>query len=152
MKPQPLDRDRGGPAWPFLSCVSSAQESATTPPGQPPVRSPTHRHLRSPPFALSLKPSWQPSTGETPRRSRALWTEDGEYIDDSGRSFVGRDAIEKGYAEFFAGNPDAKIQITIDSLRPAEQATRPSKTGALVADSPPGGAAGSVSTRSFTSR
>ncbi|QDT00863.1 YybH family protein [Adhaeretor mobilis] len=47
----------------------------------------------------------------------ALWTEDGEYVDDTGRSFVGREAIEKGYAEFFADNGKAKIQIMIGSLR-----------------------------------
>jgi len=46
-----------------------------------------------------------------------LWTEEGEYLDDSGRAFIGRAEIEKGYLEFFAGNPDAKIEITIDSLR-----------------------------------
>ncbi len=46
-----------------------------------------------------------------------MWIPDGEYIDDAGRSFIGRDAIEKGYAEFFAANPNAKIQITIDSIR-----------------------------------
>lgn len=47
----------------------------------------------------------------------ALWTEDGEYIDDSGRVLLGRDAIEKDYQDFFANNPGAKIQITIDSVR-----------------------------------
>ncbi|MCL4202503.1 MAG: SgcJ/EcaC family oxidoreductase [Pirellulaceae bacterium] len=47
----------------------------------------------------------------------ALWTEDGEYIDDRGRRYAGREAIEKGYAEFFTGNPGAAIQIAIDSLR-----------------------------------
>lgn len=47
----------------------------------------------------------------------ACWTEDGEYIDDAGRRFAGRDAIEKGYAEFFADNPDVKIRLAIDSLR-----------------------------------
>jgi uncharacterized protein (TIGR02246 family) len=47
----------------------------------------------------------------------ALWTKDGEYIDDTGRSFVGRTEIEKSYQEFFTANPDAKIQIMIDSVR-----------------------------------
>ena len=47
----------------------------------------------------------------------ALWVEDGEYIDDSGHAFVGREAIEKGYAEFFAATPHAKLEIVIDSLR-----------------------------------
>ena len=36
----------------------------------------------------------------------ALWTEDGEYIDDTGRTIAGRDAIEKDYAAFFAEQPE----------------------------------------------
>jgi uncharacterized protein (TIGR02246 family) len=47
----------------------------------------------------------------------ALWTEGGEYVDDSGSVFVGRDAIEKVYAELFAANPGGKIEIMIDSIR-----------------------------------
>lgn len=47
----------------------------------------------------------------------ALWTEDGQYSDDTGRVFAGRKAIETAYAEFFAKNPGAQMQIVIDSLR-----------------------------------
>ncbi|EAQ79217.1 hypothetical protein DSM3645_26379 [Blastopirellula marina DSM 3645] len=47
----------------------------------------------------------------------ALWTADGQFVDDSGRSFTGRKEIGAGYADLFAKHPDAKIQITIDSLR-----------------------------------
>lgn len=47
----------------------------------------------------------------------SLWTEDGHYIDESGQIFAGREAIEKGYADFFANNPDARIRVVIDSLR-----------------------------------
>lgn len=47
----------------------------------------------------------------------ALWTEDGEYLDEAGRNFAGREAIEKGYAEFFADHAGCKIRIMIDSLR-----------------------------------
>lgn len=47
----------------------------------------------------------------------ALWTMEGEYVDGAGRVLVGRDAIAKDYQAFFAANPDAKITITIDSLR-----------------------------------
>jgi uncharacterized protein (TIGR02246 family) len=47
----------------------------------------------------------------------ALWTEDGDYIDESGRRLAGRDAIEKEYARFFKENPETKIRIVIDSLR-----------------------------------
>jgi uncharacterized protein (TIGR02246 family) len=47
----------------------------------------------------------------------AMWTEDGEYVDESGRRFAGRQAIETAYARFFADNPDAEMEITIDALR-----------------------------------
>ncbi len=47
----------------------------------------------------------------------ALWTDDGEYIDDTGRHFTGREAIEKGYADYFANNRNTKVKIAIDSLR-----------------------------------
>lgn len=47
----------------------------------------------------------------------ALWTEDGEYVDAAGHVIVGRGEIEKDYQEFFAANPDANIEIVIDSLR-----------------------------------
>jgi uncharacterized protein (TIGR02246 family) len=47
----------------------------------------------------------------------ALWTRDGEYIDESGQRFEGRDAIEKEYADFFAAHPNAKITIDVDALR-----------------------------------
>jgi len=46
-----------------------------------------------------------------------LWTETAEYVDDAGRSFSGRDAIEQGYAEFFSQNTGVKIEVVIDSLR-----------------------------------
>jgi uncharacterized protein (TIGR02246 family) len=46
-----------------------------------------------------------------------LWAENGEYIDETGQAFAGRDAIERVYAQFFAENPNAQIRINIDSLR-----------------------------------
>lgn len=47
----------------------------------------------------------------------ALWTEDGDYTDESGRAFAGRAAIEQEYAGFFAAYSGVKIRIVIDSLR-----------------------------------
>lgn len=47
----------------------------------------------------------------------ALWTADGELIDDTGRRLTGRSEIEKAYAELFANSAGAKIQIIVDSLR-----------------------------------
>jgi uncharacterized protein (TIGR02246 family) len=72
----------------------------------------------------------------------ALWTPDGEYIDDAGRKFSGRQEIEKGYAEFFAGNPRAKIQVTIDSIK-LLSADAAIEDGHAVSETPDAGASGS---------
>ncbi|MFI4876817.1 MAG: YybH family protein [Blastopirellula sp. JB062] len=47
----------------------------------------------------------------------AMWTSDGEYVDDAGRRYSGRDEIKKAYADFFAKNKGTKIHVAIDSLR-----------------------------------
>ncbi len=53
----------------------------------------------------------------------ALWTKDGEYVNESGQRFEGRDAIEKEYSSFFAAHPGAKVNVVIDSLRIASDTT-----------------------------
>lgn len=52
-----------------------------------------------------------------------LWTSDGEYVDDSDRKAVGRDAIEKAYRDFFAARPKAEIRIVIDSVKMLSETT-----------------------------
>lgn len=47
----------------------------------------------------------------------AMWTEDGAYLDEAGRRFEGRAAIEQAYADVFRANPGATIDIAIDALR-----------------------------------
>jgi uncharacterized protein (TIGR02246 family) len=47
----------------------------------------------------------------------ALWTPDGEYVDETNRLTRGKDAIEKLYSKFFAANPGLKIEIAISSIR-----------------------------------
>jgi uncharacterized protein (TIGR02246 family) len=47
----------------------------------------------------------------------ALWTEDGDYIDEGGQKFAGREAIQKEYEAFFTAHQGTKIQLVIDSLR-----------------------------------
>lgn len=47
----------------------------------------------------------------------ALWTEAGDYTDESGKTFSGRAAIEKEYATFFTANPGVKLKLTIDSVK-----------------------------------
>ncbi len=47
----------------------------------------------------------------------ALWTEDGDYIDESGQVFAGHEAIQKEYARFFEENDGVTIKVMVDSLR-----------------------------------
>lgn len=45
------------------------------------------------------------------------WTKEGEYLNEAGQRFLGREAIEEQYKTFFAANPGAKISLAIDSIR-----------------------------------
>src|SRR5262249_35262252 len=47
----------------------------------------------------------------------AVWAEDGEYTDLTGRHHKGREAIEKAFTEFFAANKGLKVGINSESLR-----------------------------------
>lgn len=47
----------------------------------------------------------------------SFWTETGEYIDDQGQRFIGREQIEKKYADQFASNPGAKLRLAVTSVR-----------------------------------
>jgi len=46
-----------------------------------------------------------------------MYTENAESREADGRSFVGRDAIEKAYADFFKANAGAKIEVLVKSVR-----------------------------------
>src|SRR5262249_1814864 len=47
----------------------------------------------------------------------AFWTPDGDYVDDTGRVFKGREAIEKSFAEGFAANKGLKLRIDVASIK-----------------------------------
>jgi uncharacterized protein (TIGR02246 family) len=47
----------------------------------------------------------------------ALWTPDGDYTDQRGRHFKGREAIEKVFSELFAENKGLKLRINIEGIR-----------------------------------
>jgi uncharacterized protein (TIGR02246 family) len=47
----------------------------------------------------------------------ALWTNDCEYVDETGRIFRGRDTIEKEYAAFFTAHPGLKVETSISSIK-----------------------------------
>src|SRR5258708_7063504 len=47
----------------------------------------------------------------------AHFTADAEYVDEDGRVFQGRDAIEKALADSFAENPGSQLEAQIESIR-----------------------------------
>jgi uncharacterized protein (TIGR02246 family) len=47
----------------------------------------------------------------------ALWTENGECRDDDGRTLIGREAIEREYAELFKQRKRGKIEALVKSVR-----------------------------------
>jgi uncharacterized protein (TIGR02246 family) len=47
----------------------------------------------------------------------AHWTPEGEYIDDDGTKYQGREELEKAYTDFFAKNKKLKLAIEKQSLR-----------------------------------
>jgi uncharacterized protein (TIGR02246 family) len=71
----------------------------------------------------------------------ALWTPDGEYIDEAGRVFTGRKAIAAEYAGFFAEHPGATMQVKIASLRSPSPAIV-IEQGRATLDPEPSGAGG----------
>ena len=46
-----------------------------------------------------------------------MWTSDGEYIDENGNRFAGRDAIKQEYKNFFEAHPDIKMTVNTYSIR-----------------------------------
>ncbi|WP_425614356.1 SgcJ/EcaC family oxidoreductase [Anatilimnocola sp. NA78] len=68
----------------------------------------------------------------------ALWTEEGEYVDDAGKVCAGRDAIEKEYAEFFQAHPGHKLSLVVDSLKLLSDSAAIEDGRALLDPAPPG--------------
>ncbi|MBX3412008.1 MAG: SgcJ/EcaC family oxidoreductase [Pirellulales bacterium] len=73
----------------------------------------------------------------------ALWTLEGDFIDESGNVTSGQQALEKKYAEFFAAHPGAKMTITIDALRALGPDTIVEDGHATVTFAPDGSTTGS---------
>jgi len=47
----------------------------------------------------------------------AQWTMDGDYTNEAGIEFNGREAIEKEYTNFFKQYPGVKIKIDIEEIK-----------------------------------
>jgi uncharacterized protein (TIGR02246 family) len=71
----------------------------------------------------------------------ACWTADGEFIDESGSRFAGRDAIQQEYARYFADSPKTQMRIFVDSLRLLSDSAA-IEDGRAVVEPPPAGAPG----------
>ena len=48
----------------------------------------------------------------------AVFTAEGEFVDDTETLFQGREAIEKEFAAFFKANPETTIGVTFGAIRP----------------------------------
>src|SRR5262249_15918540 len=46
-----------------------------------------------------------------------FWTEEGEYINHEGTNLHGKPALEEAYAKFLKNAPQAKVEMSIDSIR-----------------------------------
>ncbi len=68
----------------------------------------------------------------------ALWTEDGQYVDDSGQTFEGRKAIQGEYEKVFADSKNQKIRIVIDSLTLDSESTATEQGRAMLDPAPAG--------------
>jgi uncharacterized protein (TIGR02246 family) len=69
----------------------------------------------------------------------AFWTPDGDYVDDTGRVYKGREAIEKAFEETFAANKGLKLRIDVASIKfPAQDVAIEDGTTAVL--SPDGSA------------
>jgi uncharacterized protein (TIGR02246 family) len=51
------------------------------------------------------------------RAVAAFWTEDGDYVDLTGRHLQGRPAIENAFKNFFTENKGLKLRIDVNSVR-----------------------------------
>jgi uncharacterized protein (TIGR02246 family) len=67
-----------------------------------------------------------------------LWTADGEYVDDTGRTFAGRSAIEQEYAQFFKTNKGHKMLLAIDSIKLLSDSAAIEDGQAMLTPTPPG--------------
>jgi uncharacterized protein (TIGR02246 family) len=86
--------------------------AAGTAPGAPENRPADRAAIRK---ALEeFESAFQKGDGKT---VAALWTAEGEYINDDGTTISGRAALEKAYAEFFTKNPDNALDAEVSSIR-----------------------------------
>jgi uncharacterized protein (TIGR02246 family) len=111
----------------MLNAAADAQTPARKPAAKPAAKAPAAATAKPAAVAPAVDPAEAvKATAEAftaafnkhdAKAVAALWTEDGEYVDETGERFAGRDAIEKQYAAFFAAYPATKLTVVVDSVR-----------------------------------
>ena len=66
-----------------------------------------------------------------------LWTEDGDFQDESGRTYSGRKAIQEAYAQYFSEHGKPQIKVAIDNIKLLSD-TAAIEDGRAYVDSAPG--------------
>ncbi len=97
--------------------VGLAQETVTSPPDTSAAKQPAASSPQLDAIRAESKAFVDAFNEADAAAVAACWTVDGEYVDDAGNTFAGRDAIAEAYGDFFRDNPKATLQINIESLR-----------------------------------
>jgi uncharacterized protein (TIGR02246 family) len=93
--------------WHFVAAGEVPGQTAS---GQPNEKAPTGKGTRALQFIAAFE------KGDA-KAVAGFWTEAGTYVDDTGREYKGRAAIQKMYEKFFADNKGLKLNIIVSSLR-----------------------------------
>ncbi|MBL9147859.1 MAG: SgcJ/EcaC family oxidoreductase [Phycisphaerae bacterium] len=96
----------------FLSLASTSPQAAAPATASAPATSKTHDELVARANAFV-----QAFAKEDVNALAAFWAPEGDYVDLTGRSIVGRDAIAKDFAELFAENEGLTLRIEVTSIR-----------------------------------
>ncbi len=73
-----------------------------------------------------------------PAQLAKMWTEEGEYTNESGQRFVGREQIADEYSSFFKAMPTVKMNVSIESIRLLSPTTAIEEGTATLEPMPPG--------------
>jgi uncharacterized protein (TIGR02246 family) len=102
----------------LIACAAFAQPPASPPDNKPKTAAPAGSDEAELAAVRATSGSFITAFNKGDAKAVAAhWTEDGDYTDESGAKFSGREAIEREYARFFAAHPGHKIKLTIDSLK-----------------------------------
>lgn len=101
----------------LFSCGAVAQERSTTVPAANPKSETRPKDPNLQAILAQSKAFVDAFNKADAAAVSGMWTPSGEYLDGAGNLFLGRQAIQGAYAEFFSENAGAKMKINVDSLK-----------------------------------